>query len=54
VEAAARRGEDLFIAGDTIGGGAVAWTIRKPLEAGLRVTMTAPAAYTARNDLAEV
>ncbi len=54
VEAATRRGEALFITGDTIGGGAVSGAIRKHLEAGLRVTMTASAAYTMRNDLAEV
>ncbi len=54
VEAATRRGVDLFIAGDAIGGSAVSQAIRKHIEAGLRVTMTASAAYTVRNDREEV
>jgi len=54
VEAATRLGQDLFITGDTIGGSAVSLAVRKHMEAGLRVTMTEPAAYTVRNDLEEV
>jgi uncharacterized protein (DUF1786 family) len=54
VKAATQLGQDLFIKGDTIGGGAVSLALRKHIEAGLRVTMTEYAAYTVRNDLDEV
>ncbi|MBS7629906.1 hypothetical protein KEJ23_08145 [Candidatus Bathyarchaeota archaeon] len=45
---------DLFIRGDTIGGGPFAEALRRHLEEGLRVTMTADAGYTVRNSLEEV
>jgi uncharacterized protein (DUF1786 family) len=54
VKAATRLGQDLFIKGDTIGGGAVSLALRKHIEAGLSVTMTEHAAYTVRNNLDEV
>jgi len=54
VKAATRLSQDLFIKGDTIGGGAVSLALRKHIEAGLLVTMTEHAAYTVRNDLDEV
>ncbi|MCW4038208.1 MAG: DUF1786 domain-containing protein, partial [Candidatus Bathyarchaeota archaeon] len=54
VKAATRLGQDLFIKGDTIGGGAISIALRKHVEAGFPVTMTEQAAYTVRNDLDEV
>jgi uncharacterized protein (DUF1786 family) len=54
VKEATQLNQDLFIKGDTIGGGAVSFALRKHIEAGLRVTMTESAAYTLRNDLDEV
>lgn len=54
VKAATRLNQDLFINGDTIGGGAVSFALRKHIEAELHVTMTERAAYTVRNDLDEV
>jgi uncharacterized protein (DUF1786 family) len=54
VRAATRLYKDLFIKGDTIGGGAFAHALREHVERGLRVIMTKNAAYTVRNDLDEV
>lgn len=54
VREATRLYEDLFIYGDTIGGGALAFALRDHVEKGLRVLMTEKAAYTIRNDLDEV
>jgi uncharacterized protein (DUF1786 family) len=54
VRAATRLYEDLFVKGDTIGGGAFAYALRKHVEGGLKVVMTKNAAYTLRNDLDEV
>ncbi|MEM2107463.1 MAG: DUF1786 family protein [Candidatus Bathyarchaeia archaeon] len=45
---------DLFIRGDTIGGGLFTEALRRHLEEGLRVIMTADAGYTVRNSLEEV
>jgi uncharacterized protein (DUF1786 family) len=54
VRTATRQGNDLFVKGDTIGGGAFAHALRKHIEAGLRVCMTENAAYTIRNNLDQV
>lgn len=51
---AAHRGRDLFICGDSIGGGAFAHELKRHLEKGLKVLMTEEAAYTIRNNLEEV
>jgi uncharacterized protein (DUF1786 family) len=45
---------DLFIRGDTIGGGAIAKAIELHLKKGYRVVMEESAAYSIRNDLDEV
>ena len=54
VRTATRQGNDLFVKGDTIGGGAFSHALRKHVEAGLRVCMTENAAYTVRNNLDQV
>jgi len=54
VREATRRGEDIFVKGDTIGGGAFTSALKAYVEAGLRVVMTEKAAYTIRNVLDEV
>jgi len=46
--------KDLFLKGDVIGGGALTSALKNHLERGLRVIMTENAAYTIRNNLAEV
>ena len=46
--------QDLSIAGDPIGGGAVPSLLAKHLKKGYRVIMTEEAAYTVRNNLKEV
>ena len=46
--------KDLFVKGDVIGGGALTSALKNHLERGLRVIMTENAAYTIRNNLAEV
>ena len=46
--------KDLFIKGDTIGGGPFSHALRKHVEMGLRVCMTENAAYTIRNNLDRV
>jgi len=54
VRTATCQGNDLFVKGDTIGGGAFSHTLKKHVEAGLRVIMTENAAYTVRNNLSQV
>jgi uncharacterized protein (DUF1786 family) len=54
IKTATRQGNDLFVKGDTIGGGAFSHALRKHVEAGLRVSMTENAAYTVRNNLDQV
>ena len=48
------QGRDLFVKGDTIGGGPFSHALRKHVEAGRRVCMTENAAYTVRNNLDQV
>lgn len=45
---------DLFIHGDTIGGGRIGSVLRRHIEVGDRVAMTARAAHTIRDDLGQV
>lgn len=45
---------DLFVKGDTVGGGPLAHALKKHVEAGLKVYMTEDAAYTVRNSLNQV
>jgi len=54
VRAATRHCMDLFVKGDTIGGGPLAHALKRHIEAGLRVYMTEKAAYTVRNSLDQV
>jgi uncharacterized protein (DUF1786 family) len=54
VREATRQRKDLFVKGDTIGGGAFTSALKAHVEKGLRVVMTEKAAYTIRNDLDEV
>lgn len=54
VKTATRKGKDLFVKGDTIGGGAFSHALKRHVEAGLRVFMTENAAYTVRNNLDQV
>ena len=54
VKTATRQGKDLFVEGDTIGGGAFSHALKKHVEAGFRVCMTENAAYTVRNNLDQV
>jgi uncharacterized protein (DUF1786 family) len=54
VRTATSQGNDLFVKGDTIGGGAFSHALRKHVEAGLGVSMTENAAYTVRNNLDQV
>jgi len=54
VRAATRQGIDLFVKGDTIGGGALSHALKQHVTAGFRVCMTENAAYTVRNNLDQV
>jgi uncharacterized protein (DUF1786 family) len=54
VKTATRQGFNLFVKGDTIGGGAFSHALKQHVEAGLRVFMTENAAYTVRNNLDQV
>jgi len=45
---------DLFVGGHTVGGGSFARAVKRHLEAGNRVSMTAAAAYSLRNNLSDV
>jgi len=47
-------GKDIFVNGDTIGGGALTSALKAHIEKGLRVVVTESAAYTIRNVLEEV
>ena len=48
------RGKDLFVKGDTVGGGPLSHALKRHVEAGYKVYMTTDAAYTVRNSLAQV
>ena len=54
VREATRQCKDLFVRGDTIGGGPFSHALQRHIEAGLRVYMTEDAAYTVRNNLDQV
>jgi uncharacterized protein (DUF1786 family) len=54
VKTATRQGKDLFVRGDTIGGGVFSHALKRHVETGLRVIMTENAAYTVRNNLDQV
>ena len=54
VRTATCQGKDLFVKGDTIGGGALSHALKQHVEAGHRVFMTENAAYTVRNNLNQV
>ncbi|MCW4034968.1 MAG: DUF1786 domain-containing protein [Candidatus Bathyarchaeota archaeon] len=54
VKSATRLLKDLFVKGDTIGGGPFSHALKRHVEAGLRVFMTEQAAYTVRNSLEQV
>jgi len=54
VREATRLQRDIFVKGDTIGGGSFASAIRDHLAGGNKVTMTPQTAYSIRNDLDEV
>ncbi len=47
-------GKDLCITGHTVGGGSLSRAVKRRLAEGRRVYMTTPAAYTLRNNLADV
>lgn len=49
-----RMGSDVFISGDTIGGGSLAGAILHHIQKGYRVVMEEEAAYSIRNDLDQV
>jgi uncharacterized protein (DUF1786 family) len=54
VRKATEAGRELFVQGDTIGGGEFSSALKAHVAAGLKVTMTEDAAYSVRNDLDEV
>jgi uncharacterized protein (DUF1786 family) len=54
VEAATCNCKDLFVKGDTIGGGPFSHALREHVRSGLRVYMTKKAAYTVRNSLKQI
>ncbi|MGW8289137.1 MAG: DUF1786 family protein, partial [Candidatus Bathyarchaeia archaeon] len=54
VKAATRQGVNLFVKGDTVGGGAFSHALCRHVEAGFRVFMTEKVAYTVRNNLEQV
>lgn len=54
VRKATKQRKDLFVNGDTIGGGAFTSALKAHVEEGFRVVMTEKAAYTIRNVLDEV
>ncbi len=54
VKAATRQELNLFVKGDTVGGGAFSHALCRHVEAGFRVSMTEKAAYTVRNSLEQV
>jgi uncharacterized protein (DUF1786 family) len=54
VRTATRQCRDLFVKGDTIGGGPFSHALKQHVAAGFRVYMTEDAAYTVRNSLKQV
>jgi uncharacterized protein (DUF1786 family) len=54
VRESTRRGKDVLVKGDVIGGGSFSVALKDHIEQALRVIMTEKAAYTVRNDLDEV
>jgi len=54
VKEATRRGKDVFVNGDIIGGGAFSSALKKHMRKGLSVWISENAAYTIRNNLDEV
>jgi len=54
VKEATQLHNDLFVSGDTIGGGALSSALKVHLKQGLRVLMTENAAFTVRNNLDQV
>jgi uncharacterized protein (DUF1786 family) len=54
VRDATRRGVNIFLTGETIGGSPLVFALKNHLERRLRVAMTEEAAYTVRNNLEEV
>ena len=54
VKTATRHLQDLFVTGDTVGGGPFSHALKRHVEAGLQVYMTENAAYTVRNSLDQV
>ncbi|MBC7107228.1 MAG: hypothetical protein H5T41_00305 [Methanomassiliicoccales archaeon] len=54
VAKATKARKELYIFGDTVGGGPFASAIKRHIAAGLKVTMTPQAAFSIRNDLSEV
>ena len=54
VRNATRRGVNLFVRGDTIGGGSFSHALKQHVAAGLNIYMTEAAAYTIRNNLNQV
>jgi uncharacterized protein (DUF1786 family) len=54
VKTATRKGDNLFVKGNTIGGGAFSTALRQHIKSGFRVFMTENAAYTVRNNLDQV
>jgi uncharacterized protein (DUF1786 family) len=51
---ATQKNVDLFVKGDTIGGGPFSSALKRHIEAGFKVCMTEKAAYTIRNNLDQV
>jgi uncharacterized protein (DUF1786 family) len=54
VRTATHRCVDLFVKGDTIGGGPLSHALKRHVEAGFRVYMTENAAFTVRNNMDQV
>jgi uncharacterized protein (DUF1786 family) len=54
VREATRLGKDIFVKGDTVGGGAFTFALKEHVQKGHRLIMTEKTAYTVRNDLDEV
>jgi uncharacterized protein (DUF1786 family) len=54
VKTATCKGVDLFVKGDTVGGGVFSHALKRHVKAGFRVYMTEDAAYTVRNSLEQV
>jgi uncharacterized protein (DUF1786 family) len=54
VREATRVCRDVFVGGDTVGGGAFSSALKEHVERGFRVVMSERAAFTVRNDLDEV